>query len=129
MADTESLFEYLSYFKETDQLFAEEIPQEEIEGEVIPGFIKYDSRIIDFAKKYRDLSLEKGDYTDYIHDFLVSEPSSEEWENFIAHADLETIQSFLTYFIRKEHFKNGKMKWAVENGVMYQLLYRLKNVL
>ncbi|MBM6614467.1 hypothetical protein JTF06_06140 [Desemzia sp. RIT804] len=129
MADTVKLFDYLSYFEDTSQTFAEVLPKEEIEGEVIPGFIKYDNRIIDFAKEYMDLSLGKGDYTDYIQDFLVSKPSVAEWKEFIQHADLETIQSFLTYFVRKEQFKNGEMKWASENGIIYQLLSRLKEVL
>ena len=129
MANTETLFNYLSYFKDTDQSFAEVLPQEEIEGEMIPGFIKYDSKIIDFAIEYMDLSLGKGDYTDYIHVFLASNPSVAEWQEFIQRADLETVQSFLTYFVRKEQFKNGKMKWACENGVIYQLLFRLKEVI
>lgn len=129
MADTVDLFDYLSYFEDTSQTFAEVLPKEEIEGEVIPSFIKYDNRIIDFAKEYMDLSLGKGDYTDYIQDFLVSKPSVAEWKEFVQHADLETVQSFLTYFVRKEQFKNGEMKWASENGIIYQLLSRLKEVL
>lgn len=129
MANTETLFDYLSYFKDTGQTFAEVLPQEEIEGEMIPGFIKYDSKVIDFAIEYMDLSLGKGDYTDYIHVFLASNPAVTEWIEFIQRADLETIQSLLTYFVRKEQFKNGKMKWACENGVIYQLLFRLKEVL
>lgn len=128
MADTEILFEYLSYFKDTDQSFAEVLPQEEIEGEVIPGFIKYDSKIIDFAKEYMDSSLGKGDYTNYIHDFIISDPTVKDWKEFIQRADIETVRSFLTYFVRKEQFKNGKMKWACENGIIYQLLFRLKEV-
>lgn len=129
MAETTKLFGYLPYFKNTDQSFAEVLPQEEIEGEVVPGFIKYDSEIIDFAIEYMDLSLRKGDYTDYIHNFLASDPDVTEWKTFIQQADVETIQSFLTYFVRKEQFQNGKMKWACENGIMYQLLFRLKEVL
>lgn len=128
MADIQQLFSFLSYFENTERNFAEIIPQEEIDGETIPGFIQYDEPIVEFAKLYGDLALRKGDYVDYIQEFLARSPSVAEWKQQIKQADRETIQSFLTYFTRKEQFTDGQMKWASENGIIYELLQQLKKM-
>ena len=94
-----------------------------------PFYPRYDDTVCRFVKDIHKIFLGEGNARATIQRATGGKMERVWSREFIAYADLETVQSILSYFVNKERMCVGLLAAAVYRGTFLALLHRLKVLL
>ncbi len=121
------LLDYIKYFNNENNEFYKIYEGKEINGVFQLGCIVYSDKVSELIKKSWEIEFHfKGDYSDW---FDNKRANAEEIIQIISSSDLEGLRKIFTFFIRKERFCEGTLSYAIDNKIIINILWRLKELL
>jgi hypothetical protein len=122
-----ALLDYIEYFNDETNKFYIIHEGKEINGVFYIGGIAYSDKVSELMKKSYEIEFTYiGDYSDW---FDSKRSSAEEIIQIISSSNLERLRKIFTFFIRKERFCEGTLAHAIDNKIIINILFRLKELL
>jgi hypothetical protein len=121
----DSLFKFIPYFENKENVFHEYIPALQDEDcRNIMGWIQYSEEVNKFIKNFYESELVEYDYLEVLEKF----ESIENIESRIEVESLDNIRALLTFYIRRERFGEGYIVDAIDDGIILRILYRIREL-
>jgi hypothetical protein len=122
-----ALLDYIEYFNDETNKFYTIHEGKEINGVFYIGGSAYSDKVNELIKKSYEIEfIYIGDYSDW---FDSKRSSADEIIQIISSSNLEMLRKIFTFFIRKERFCEGTLVSAIDNKIIINILFRLKELL
>jgi len=121
------LLDYISYFSNEENEFYKVFPWKKENNVIKVGGFLYSTTTKEFMKKVTETGfIFIGDYKDWTEGISYDIDTI---KNIIALSDIERLRKILTYYIRHERFHDGIFASAIKDGIILNILMRLKDIL